>query len=83
MPRRYRPSVCRIRRRPRLRSTLGIQRLESRLAFAAQPILVRDVQAAGKSSNPVDFVAIGSMLSFVADDGKVGRELWKTDGTGP
>lgn len=35
----------------------------------------------GEGSNPSDFVALGSRVVFVADDGSTGRELWITNGT--
>lgn len=35
----------------------------------------------GLSSAPSDFVALGSRVVFVADDGTSGRELWITNGT--
>lgn len=35
----------------------------------------------GLSSNPDDFVELGSIALFSATDGRTGRELWRTDGT--
>jgi len=53
---------------------------------AAGTMLVKDIypgQTNGRpnNSNPAYFAALGNMLLFGADDGKVGNELWKTDGT--
>ena len=33
------------------------------------------------NSNPNEFIKMGNFTYFVADDGKTGRELWKTDNT--
>ncbi|HEY8075261.1 MAG TPA: ELWxxDGT repeat protein [Labilithrix sp.] len=46
----------------------------------AQPYLVKDIKPGG-DSNPLGLVALGGSLLFFADDGVVGTELWKTDGT--
>lgn len=35
----------------------------------------------GASSSPEELTAVGSTLYFTADDGAVGRELWRSDGT--
>lgn len=45
---------------------------------------VLDVRPGSDSSRPSDFVAIGAMLYFTAEDSQSigGRELWSTDGTG-
>ena len=37
----------------------------------------------GLSSDPRDFVLLGSVALFTADDGVRGRELWVTNGTSP
>jgi ELWxxDGT repeat protein/VCBS repeat-containing protein len=58
---------------------LGLESLESRLAMSSVPILV-DLNAAGASA-PSDFLEIGGVTYFVANNGVNGRELWKTDGT--
>lgn len=46
-----------------------------------KPVLLKDIRAGGVGSFPKDFVACGSLVFFSADDGKVGRELWVTDGS--
>ena len=43
--------------------------------------LVHDIRAGGSSSYPDAFVMLGNQLLFAANDGIVGEELWKTDGT--
>lgn len=42
--------------------------------------LLKNISLAG-SSNPQDFIKVGSIVFFTATDGINGRELWKTDGT--
>ncbi|MBA4105895.1 MAG: hypothetical protein C0485_09065 [Pirellula sp.] len=58
---------------------LGLESLESRLAMSSVPILV-DLNASGASA-PSDFLEMGGVTYFVANNGVNGRELWKTDGT--
>lgn len=41
---------------------------------------IKDIWPAG-SSNPSQFVKLGSFLCFIANDGIHGRELWRSDGT--
>ncbi|HEX4962687.1 MAG TPA: hypothetical protein VF173_17760, partial [Thermoanaerobaculia bacterium] len=50
---------------------------------AVTPHLVKDVNTApqGESSVPHDFVKVGGLVYFSADDGISGNELWRTDGT--
>src|SRR5687768_4499263 len=54
-------------------------------ARAAGPaVLVKDITAAvnpSLDSSPRDFVAIGNVIYFSADDGSTGQELWRSDGT--
>ena len=43
--------------------------------------LVHDIRSGGGSSLPDAFVSLGNELLFAANDGIVGEELWKSDGT--
>lgn len=46
--------------------------------------ILRDIHnVAGQSSSPADLVRIGDTVYFSAASGGAGRELWKTEGTGP
>ena len=82
-----RPQISRQERRRRQRQTLrqrgvralGVESLETRYALSSVPILV-DLNASGASA-PSDFLEIGGVTYFVANNGVNGRELWKTDGT--
>lgn len=56
-----------------------MEALEPRIVLSGVPELI-DLNAYGASS-PSDFVQVGDIAFFVADDGVYGRELWKTDGT--
>lgn len=45
--------------------------------------LVKDIRTyGGDSSTPNSALAFGGLVYFTAEDGIIGRELWKTDGTG-
>ncbi|MCE5231296.1 hypothetical protein LLG95_17095 [bacterium] len=51
---------------------------------AAAPYLVKDINQnmnTAASSSPGNFLTIGSVTYFTADDGVAGNELYKTDGT--
>ncbi len=63
----------------RLRRRLLLEALEPRIVLSGVPELI-DLNASGASS-PSEFVQVGNVAFFVADDGVYGRELWKTDGT--
>lgn len=52
------------------------------VAAATGPYLVKDINKSG-SSSPAALTVLGNILYFVADDGIHGRELWRSDGTGP
>jgi ELWxxDGT repeat protein len=43
--------------------------------------LVKDINTADASSDPKEFLTIGTKTYFSANDGKTGNELWVTDGT--
>ena len=44
-------------------------------------LLVKDIYAGSNGSYPDDFIELGGLVYFRADDGAYGNELWKTDGT--
>jgi ELWxxDGT repeat protein len=46
-------------------------------------VLVRDIAAGGRSSDPSEFTYDRNGVLFAAGDLPSGRELWVTDGTGP
>src|SRR3954454_6105335 len=68
------------------RSTrLGFEQLESRQLLSGSPAsvgaaIINNV-VGSQSSNPQYITSIGQVSYFTADDGKHGRELWRTDGT--
>lgn len=68
-----------LRRRPVPRISRTVETIEDRTLLSFQ--LVGDINAVSRDSTPQDFVQIGSLTYFTADDGIHGRELWKTDGT--
>ncbi len=43
----------------------------------AQPALVKDINLSPPSSSPGEFVAIGNVVYFAADNGVTGVELWR------
>ena len=55
--------------------------LAATTARAQTPALVIDLKAGSGSSTPAELTVVAGELFFAADDGSVGRELWKTDGT--
>jgi len=58
---------------------LSLEPLEKRVLLSVTPKLI-DLNAAGASS-PSDFVQVGQLVFFTAEDDAHGRELWVTDGT--
>ena len=47
----------------------------------AGTVLVKDIYSGLSGSSPTSLTAIGSELYFTANDGAIGSELWKSDGT--
>lgn len=60
---------------------LRFERLEDRRMLAGTPELLKDIVVGLSGSSPSNFVQVGSLVYFVANDGAHGRELWKSDGT--
>lgn len=52
-------------------------------ATSSNPVitLIKDISAGPASSSPANFVRVGALAYFTADDGVHGEELWRTDGT--
>jgi ELWxxDGT repeat protein len=55
--------------------------LENRLAPTVSAGLIKDLNLAPASSNPADFLTIGAITYFAANDGVHGNEIWRTDGS--
>lgn len=56
-----------------------LELLEPRVVLSGTPTVI-PINDNG-SSFPRDFIQVGDVAFFVADDGESGRELWSTDGT--
>jgi len=55
-----------------------VEELEVRRLLAG--VLLKDIDTATASSSPQNLATLGTSLLFFADDGIVGRELWKLEG---
>jgi len=53
----------------------------SQISFAQTPELVKDIFPNGNDSEPNSYFVKNGMLYFMANDGTIGGEIWKTDGT--
>ncbi|MBK6995129.1 MAG: hypothetical protein IPH31_09450 [Lewinellaceae bacterium] len=62
-------------------SSYGVGGLELRRSDGTVNGVVHLKDIGPTGSNPSEFVKMGDFTYFVADDGKTGRELWKTDNT--
>jgi ELWxxDGT repeat protein len=58
-----------------------VEQLEDRTLPSGTPQLLANINPGTASSNPTDFVTIGSTTYFVANDGTHGTQLWETNGT--
>ncbi len=59
---------------------LRIEALEQRQLLSLTPQLLKDI-GVGDSSRPSSLVEVGATVFFAANDGTMGSELWKSDGT--
>jgi len=73
--------VRRENRRSLASRPLGMQVLEPRLALAATPQLVENINFGDGSGSPEEFTTVGGTTFFTANHATAGYELWKTDGT--
>ncbi len=49
--------------------------------FSQTQQLVKDIFPGPESSNSYEFIIANDIIYFIADDGIVGIELWRSDGT--
>jgi ELWxxDGT repeat protein len=54
--------------------------LEARMLLAGLPTLI-DIFAGAGGSSPENFINVNNTLFFTANNGSIGHELWKSDGT--
>jgi len=55
--------------------------LNAQISFSQSPELVKDIFPNGNDSEPNSYFVKNGMLYFMANDGTIGGEIWKTDGT--
>ncbi|MES2788344.1 MAG: ELWxxDGT repeat protein [Planctomycetota bacterium] len=67
------------RRTSPLPLALTAERIEPRTLLSIHA--VSDINQVSRDSDPQNFLQIGNLTYFTADDGAHGQELWKTDGT--
>jgi ELWxxDGT repeat protein len=69
------------KRQSAVNSPLGVQSLEPRLALAAMPQLVENINFGSGDGSPQEFTMVGGTTFFAAWHASAGYELWKTNGT--
>ncbi|GAB4034258.1 hypothetical protein [Spirosoma jeollabukense] len=50
-------------------------------SWGQNPVIIKDINAGKGGSNASFMRVVNNVIIFFADDGKVGREVWKSDGT--
>ena len=51
------------------------------VSFASNPVFIKDIDLEPGQSFPRDFFTHNGLMYFIANDGKVGSEVWVSDGT--
>ncbi|QGJ70308.1 Hypothetical protein PBC10988_20030 [Planctomycetales bacterium 10988] len=59
---------------------LQLETLEKRNLLSVEPMII-DINQYSRSSSPRELVDVDGILYFSANDGSIGYELWKSDGT--